>query len=70
MGDGSLIQAIDTPPINVRIPVKGGQVVGKVGGRSLDISVINTEVTLKGFLTPKLYGHYAGRVHVVDSTSK
>ncbi len=54
------------PPIHVRIPVKGGQVVGKVGGRSLDISVINTEVTLKGFLTPKLYGHYAWRVHVVD----
>lgn len=53
-------------PIHVRIPVKGGQVVGKVGGRSLDISVINTEVTLKGFLTPKLYGHYAWRVHVVD----
>ena len=54
------------PPIHVRIPVKGGQVVGKVGGRSLDISVINTEVSLKGFLTPKLYGHYAWRVDVVD----
>ena len=54
------------PAIHVRIPVKGGQVVGKVGGRSLDIAVINTDVTLKGFLTPKLYGHYAWRVHVVD----
>lgn len=54
------------PPVNVRIPVKAGQVVGKVGGRSLDIAVINTEVTLQGFLTPKLYGHYAWRVHVVD----
>jgi len=54
------------PPIHVRIPVKAGQVVGKVGGRSLDVAVINTEVTLKGFLTPKLYGHYAWRVHVVD----
>ena len=28
--------------------------------------MINTDVTLKGFLTPKLYGHYAWRVHVVD----
>jgi hypothetical protein len=54
------------PPTHVRIPVKGGQVVGQVGGRSLDIAVINTDVTLKGFLTPKLYGHYAWRVHVVD----
>jgi len=54
------------PPVMVRIPVKAGQVVGKIGGRSLDIAVINTEVTLKGFLSPKLYGHYAWRVHVVD----
>lgn len=54
------------PPVQVRIPVKAGQVVGKVGGRSLDIAVINTQTRLKGFLTPKLYGHYAWRVHVVD----
>jgi len=54
------------PPIHVRIPVKAGQVVGKVGCRSLDIAVINTEVTLPGLLSPKLYGHYAWRVHVVD----
>ena len=54
------------PPVHVRIQVKAGQVVGKVGGRSLDIAVINTEVKLKGLLTPRLYGHYAWRVHVVD----
>lgn len=54
------------PPIHVRIPVKAGQVVGKVSGRSLDISVINTETQLKGFLTPALYGHYAWRMHAVD----
>ena len=54
------------PPIQTRIPVKAGQVVGKVGGRSLDIAVINTDVRLKGFLTPRLYGHYAWRIHVVD----
>jgi hypothetical protein len=54
------------PPVHVRIPVKAGQVVGKVGGRSLDLAVIDSTVTLKGFLTPRLYGHYAWRVHVVD----
>lgn len=54
------------PPIHVRIPVKGGQVVGKVGGRSLDFGVVNTDVTLAGFLSPKLYGHYAWRAHIVD----
>jgi hypothetical protein len=54
------------PPVPTRIAVKGGQVIGKVGGRSLDFGVVNTEVKLAGFLTPKLYGHYAWRVHVVD----
>jgi hypothetical protein len=54
------------PPVHVRIPVKAGQVVGKIGGRSLDIAVINTETRLKGLLSPGKYGHYAWRVHVVD----
>jgi hypothetical protein len=54
------------PPVHARIPVKAGQVVGKVRGRSLDFALINAETRLKGLLTPKLYGHYAWRVHVVD----
>jgi hypothetical protein len=54
------------PPVRTRIAVKAGQVVGKVGGRSLDFGVVNTEVRLPGFLTPKLYGSYAWRLHVVD----
>jgi hypothetical protein len=54
------------PPVQTRIAVKAGQVVGKVGGRSLDFGVVNTEVRLPGFLTPKLYGNYAWRIHIVD----
>jgi hypothetical protein len=54
------------PPVHTRIAVKAGQVIGKVGGRSLDFGVVNTEVRLPGFLTPRLYGHYAWRLHVVD----
>ncbi len=57
---------IQGPPVHARIAVKAGQVVGKVGGRSLDLAVINTDTQLKGFLNPKMYGHYAWRVHVVD----
>lgn len=53
-------------PHPVRIPVKAGQVIGKVGGRSLDFDVVNSEVTLKGFLTPRLYGRAAWRIHLVD----
>lgn len=54
------------PPALVRIPVKAGQVIGKVGGRSLDFGVVNTETRLPGFLTPSLYGHYSWRVHIAD----
>ena len=54
------------PPTQTRIAVKAGQVLGKVGGRSLDFGVVNTETRLPGFLTPSLYGHYSWRVHIVD----
>lgn len=54
------------PQTHVRIPVKAGQVIGKVGGRSLDFGVVNTETRLPGFLTPSLYGHYSWRVHLVS----
>lgn len=57
---------IQGPPVQVRIPVKAGQVVGRVRGRSLDVALIDTETRLKGLLTPRLYGHYAWRLHVVD----
>jgi hypothetical protein len=54
------------PQTHVRIPVKAGEVIGKVGGRSLDFGVINTEIRLPGFLTPALYGHYSWRVHLAS----
>ncbi|MBI5802281.1 MAG: hypothetical protein HZA92_16345 [Verrucomicrobia bacterium] len=54
------------PPVQVRIPVKAGQVIGKIGGRSLDFGVVNSETRLPGHLTPSLYGHYSWRVHMAD----
>lgn len=54
------------PPVHVRIPVKAGQVIGKVGGRSLDFGVVNTRTRLAGFLTLELYGNYSWRVHLAD----
>jgi len=50
----------------VRIPVKGGQVIGKVGGRTLDFGVVNTEVTLKGLLVPSHYDREPWKIHTVD----
>lgn len=54
------------PVVFTRIPVQAGQVVGRIGGRSLDFSVINSEVRLPGLLDPATYGHYGWRIHVVD----
>jgi hypothetical protein len=56
------------PPVNLRLPVKAGHVVGKVGGgHGLDFAIVNTEVTLKGFVRPE---HFTNRdpykPHTVD----
>jgi hypothetical protein len=61
--DKSITDQLDP---SVRIAVKAGQVIGRVGGRSLDFGVVNSEVRLPGFLTPTLYGHYEWRTYVAD----
>ena len=50
---------------NIRIPVKEGEIIGKVG-KSFDFAVINTDVTLKGFIEPKYYEREAWKIHTVD----
>jgi hypothetical protein len=50
----------------VRIPVTAGQVIGKIGGQTLDVGVINSEVTLSGFTTPALYEREPWKIHTVD----
>lgn len=50
----------------VRIPIKAGQRIGKIGLRSLDFGVYDAETNLPGFL---VYEHYDGepwKVHTVD----
>jgi len=42
---------------NVKIPVKSGQLIGYVGGQSLDFAVWDTTKTLKGFLNPVAYNN-------------
>lgn len=51
---------------DVRIPIKAGQKIGKIGLRSLDFGVYDSETNLPGFL---VYEHYDGepwKVHTVD----
>ncbi len=50
----------------VRIPVTAGQVIGKIGGQTLDVGVINSEITLPGFTTPALYEREPWKIHTVD----
>ncbi len=51
---------------SVRIPVKAGQLIGYIGGRTLDFAIINSEVTLTGFIVPEHYGTESWKTHIVD----
>lgn len=48
-----------------RIAVKGGQAIGKVGGRSLDMGVVNAE-TRRAFIVPGHYDREPWKLHTVD----
>jgi len=50
----------------VRIPVTAGQLIGYIGGRTLDFSVVNSEVTLAGFIVPEHYAAESWKIHIVD----
>ena len=55
-------------PFPVRIPVKAGQVIGKVrGGFTFDFALIDTTVTNKGFVLPEQFlQRDPHKLHVVD----
>lgn len=50
----------------LNIPVKAGQVIGKIGGQTLDYAVWDMDVNLKGLLVPKSYLGEAWKIHTVD----
>lgn len=54
-------------PVNVRIPVKAGQVIGKVGNQTFDFALIDTAKTRKGFVRPEQFlRRDPQKPHVVD----
>ncbi|MCX6906448.1 MAG: hypothetical protein NTY01_00220 [Verrucomicrobia bacterium] len=54
-------------PVNVRIPVKAGQVIGKVGNQTFDFALIDTATTRKGFVKPEQFlKRDPQKPHVVD----
>jgi hypothetical protein len=48
------------------IPVKAGQVVGRIGAQTLDFGVYDYEVVLPGFIVPEHYDREPWKVHTVD----
>ncbi len=48
------------------IPVKRGELLGKIGGQTLDLSVNYDTVTLDGFLNLKSYDREPWKIHTVD----
>lgn len=50
----------------VRIPVTAGQLMGRVGGQSLDLGTVNADVTLPGLLVPAHYIAEPWKVHSMD----
>ena len=63
LGQGSRwVPSESSPPI----PVKAGQVIGKVGIGSFDFGVYDAEVTLSGFVIPSRYDGEPWKIHTVD----
>lgn len=51
---------------NLDIEVKAGQLVGYIGGQTLDFAVWDTQKPLKGFITPDLYAGEAWKLYTAD----
>jgi hypothetical protein len=47
----------------VRIPIKTGQEIGRIGGQTLDWAVYNAEITLPGLLIPAHYEREPWKIH-------
>ncbi|MSU20542.1 MAG: hypothetical protein EXS30_04025 [Pedosphaera sp.] len=51
---------------HVDIPVKAGQLVGRIGGQTLDFAVWNTEKPLTGFIVPDHYKAELWKIYTAD----
>ena len=48
------------------ISVKSGQLIGRIGGQTLDFGVYDYEITLPGFVIPEHYNYERWKLHTVD----
>jgi len=49
-----------------RIPIKEGQLIGRIGGQTLDFGVYNNDVRLGGFINPESYYGEPWKIHTDD----
>ena len=52
--------------IGTNIQVEDGELLGKIGGQTLDLSVNYDKVVLKGFIVPEHYERESWKIHTVD----
>src|SRR6185369_10330941 len=65
--DPAIAKAWKAPHIgSLSIPIKAGQVIGRIGGQSLDTAVYNMNLTLPGFIHPAMYTGEFWKVHADD----
>ena len=50
----------------LHIPIKAGQVIGRIGGQSLDTAVYNMDLVLPGFISKDLYTAEPWKIHSDD----
>ena len=48
------------------VAIKAGQLIGRIGGQTLDTAVYNMNLILPGFITPKLYDGEFWKIHTDD----
>jgi hypothetical protein len=53
----------------VAIELKAGDLLGRIGGNPVDMSMIDAKHTLSGFISPDLYRGEPWKIHVVDPIS-
>ena len=64
--DPDIMKQWKSQKLGTRINVKAGQVIGRIGGQSLDTAVYNLNLTLPGFLHPAMYTSEPWKIHADD----
>ncbi len=57
---------IDRQKSAINIPVKAGELIGRIGGQTLDFAVWDTDIRLTGFVVPEHYAGEAWKIHTAD----